>query len=100
MKKINEKDVYGHIGPRIKFCFIVVWGHLMYLTWLMLTLGAHPVCQALSLALTIVSIYLQVVLMADYFYLKTHVNNKEFQKDVTIIKQLLPERFNKNDKQA
>lgn len=97
MKKLNEKDICEHIGPRIKICFIIVWGHLLYLTWLMLVSGIHPLVQAFSLMITIISVYLQIVLMQDYFYLKTHSNNKEFRKDVRIIEPLLPERFKKND---
>lgn len=97
MKKLNDRDICGHIGPRVKICFIAVWGHLLYLTWLMIVSGMHPICQALSLIFTIVSIYLQIVLMQDYFYLKTHSNNKDFRKDVRIFEPLLPERLKKND---
>lgn len=95
MKKENPRDIHGHIGPRIKTCLLIIWGHLMYLTWLMIVTGIHPICQAISLLLTIIAIYLQIVILQDYFYLKTHSNNKDFRKDVRIFEPLIPERFKK-----
>lgn len=70
----------------------------MFLTWLMLQSKMHVYLQALSLTITIVSIYIHIILMQDYFYLKTHLYTSKFRKDVRLLEPLIPERFKKHDK--
>lgn len=82
-----------HIGPKMKTSFIIIWSHLMFLTWLMLQSKMPIFCQAISLIITIISIYLHIVLMQDYFYLKTHSRTSKFRKDIRLIEPILPEKF-------
>lgn len=87
-----------YIGPKMKLCFILIWAHLLFLTWLVLATSKVSIkLQAICLLFTIVSVYLQLVLMQDYFYLKTHHSNTQFRRDVRLIKPLL-QKEKKNDK--
>lgn len=79
-----------YIGPKMKFCFVLIWAHQLFLTWLVLATSEVSLkLQAICLSVTIIIIYLQLVLMQDYFYLKTHQHNSHFRKDVRLIKPLL-----------
>lgn len=87
-----------YIGPKMKICFVVIWAHQLFLTWLVISTYSIPLkLQAFCLTATIVIIYLQLVLMQDYFYLKTHHNNTNFRKDIRLIKPLL-QKEKKNDR--
>lgn len=102
---INSRDIYknsepqnDYIGPKMKTCFILIWAHQLFLTWLVLATSDIALkYQAVCLLATIIIIYLQLVLMQDYFYLKTHQSNSHFRKDIRIIKPLL-QKDKKNDK--
>lgn len=87
-----------YIGPKMKTCFILIWAHLLFLTWLVLATSRVSLkVQAACLLATIIIVYLQLVLMQDYFYLKTHHSNIHFRKDIRLIKPLL-QKEKKNDK--
>lgn len=95
-KKTNSDN--AHIGPKIKGCFLFIWAHLLFLTWLVLKSNMPIIILLAALCITVISIYLHVVLMQDYFFLKTHANCKDFRKDIRLLEHLLPERMKKNDK--
>lgn len=96
--KEKQGPYNDYIGPKMKACFILIWAHLLFLTWLVLATSRVSLkLQAVCLLATIVSVYLQLVLMQDYFYLKTHHSNTQFRKDVRLIKPLL-QKEKKNDK--
>lgn len=94
----RNKPQNEYIGPKMKFCFVLIWAHQLFLTWLVLiTSDISLKLQAFCLCITIFIIYLQLVLMQDYFYLKTHHSNSMFRKDIRLIRPLL-QKEKKNDK--
>lgn len=72
----------------------------MLLTWIMLIAKVPVIAQIVGLIMTFIAIYLHLIVIQDYFYLKTHENNRKLRKDVRIIEPLIPERFKKDDKQT
>ena len=87
--KEEQPNLNRQIGPKMKTCFIVIWAHTLFLTWLVLDVtGISLKLQAFCLAFTMIVIYLHLLLMQDYFYLKTHKNCANFRKDIKLIKPL------------
>ena len=95
MTKENIKS--SHIGPKMKICIVITWCHLLFLTWIMLNTKMHLSIQIASFITTIIVIYCQLLLMQDYFYLKSHKRMVDLKKDIKLLEPLLPERY-KNDR--
>lgn len=85
---------------KIKNCVIAIWGHLLFVTWIILHSKMALYIQVSALTLLFISMYLQLVLIQDYLYLKKHTKNEDLRRDIRVIEPLLPERHKKNDTQT
>lgn len=91
----NKKESSLYIGPKMKVCFVLIWAFQLFLTWLILESNISIFIQAIVLIASIIIIYIQLVLMQDYFYVKKHSEQGKFRRDVRILEPLLPKRLRK-----
>lgn len=94
----RNKRAMSFEGTKIKDCILVIWGHALFSTWIILK---EPICifvQIFALVFLFISIYCQLLLIKDYFNIKSNTKNVTFKKDISILEPLLPERHKTNDK--
>ena len=82
---------------RFKGCIIVIWAQMLFATWVILKSQIAAVTQASSLLFLFISMYLQLIIIQDYLYMKCNTKNEKLRRNLRIIEPLLPERFKKND---
>lgn len=73
------------IGKKARYTLIAIWAHVLFLLWLILVSGISIKLKVSAFAFTIAITYLQLVLVQDYYFLKKHINNKNFRQDVRLI---------------
>lgn len=95
---MKHKEPSEH--QKIKNCVIAIWGHLLFITWIILRSKMTLYVQVSALTLLFISMYLQLVLIQDYLYLKKHTKNEDLRRDIRVIEPLLPERYKRNDTQT
>lgn len=82
---------------KIKNCVIAIWSHLLFITWVILKSKLSIYIQVSALTLLFISMYLQLVLIQDYLYIKKHTKNENLRQDIRVIEPLLPERNKRHD---
>lgn len=96
----NKKQRQPINNKKIKDCVLAIWGHLLFVTWVILRGKITIYIQASSLLLLFVSIYLQLVLIQDYLFIKKHTQNEDFRQDIRVLEPILPERYKRHDAQT
>ena len=100
MKQENKRIDEEHItGPKTKGCLLLTWAYLLFLTWLVISRpNENLVLQSFCLLSTIVVIYLQILLIQDYYFIKSKSRCQKcvkYRKDIRIVQPLIPERLRK-----
>lgn len=83
------------IGPKVKGCLFFTHGYMLLLTYLVLTLHKDLAIQAICLFFTMLALYVQLLLIQDYYYIRLHCKSLRCRKDIRLLEPLLPERFKK-----
>lgn len=97
-KESNKQE--PNVSWKVKFAITIIWTQLLFLTWLVLIYNSSVKLQVISFITTVIAIYLHIVLLQDYFYLKLHKGLSKFRRDIRIIEPLIPKRTKKNDNKA
>ena len=93
MADIQTKEHKSIIGPKTKGCLLFTHGYMLFLTYVVLTLHKNVVIQASCLFMTMIALYVQLLLIQDYYFIRLHSRSLRSRKDIRLLEPLLPERF-------
>lgn len=77
------------VGPKTKACTILLILYPSFLTYLILDGQQRLYMQVIALVSTVVMSYVTIVLIQDYFWLKSHPNMQKQRKDIHLFRPLV-----------
>lgn len=77
------------VGPKTKACTILLILYPSFLTYLILDGPQRLYMQVIALVTTVLMSYITIVLVQDYFWLKSHPVTKNQRKDIHLFKPLV-----------
>ena len=83
------------IGPKTKVCTVLLLLFPSFLTYLVLEGPQRNAVQALALVATVIMSYITVVLIQDYYWLKSHPSTKGLRRDIHLFKPLVNKKSKK-----
>lgn len=92
---MKHKKNDQQIGIKTKVSVIFIFGYIVFLTWLIIISNFSLKVQFICFLITIITSYILLVLIQDYFYLKSHKICSNFRKDINLIRPLFSERVKK-----